>query len=69
MPVMTVTQLAYVAAGRATHQARPLTQKGEVQDNLELVVAAERLLPRGYGDDYSAAVLDQLKAFRWLRAG
>ncbi len=39
-------------------QAQPFTQKGEIQDNLKLEVAAKRLFPRGYGDGYSAAVLD-----------
>ncbi len=60
---MAVTQSASVVAGRATHQARPFTQKVEVQDNLKLEVAARQLFPRGYGDGYSASVLDQLKAW------
>ncbi len=30
LPDMLVAQSASVAAGRATHQARPFTQKGEV---------------------------------------
>ncbi len=62
LPDMAVSQSASVAAGRATRQAQPFTQKGEIQDNLKLEVAAKRLFPRGYGDGYSAAVLDQLKA-------
>ncbi len=59
---MAVVQAASIAAGRATRQVRPLTQNGEIQGNLELAVAAKWLLPRGYGEDYSAAVLGQLKA-------
>ncbi len=38
-------------------------QRGEIQDNLKLEMTAKRLLPRGYGDDDGAAVLDQLKAW------
>ncbi len=49
------------------HQAWPLTQTGEVLGALELEVAAKRLLPRGYGEDYSMAVLDQLKAWEAFR--
>ncbi len=63
LPYMTVAQSASIAAGRVTHQARPFTQKGEVQENMQLEVTAKRLLPRNYGDGYSAAVLDQLKAW------
>ncbi len=47
-------------------------QKGEVQENIALEVAAKRLFPQNYGDGYSAAVLDQLKAweaFRMLNMG
>ncbi len=55
---ITVAQSASVAAGRAMRQAQPFTQKGEVQDNMKLEVAAKRLFPRDYGDGYSAAVLD-----------
>ena len=51
------------ATGRASHQARPFTQKGEVQENMALEVAAKWLFPRNYGDTYNAAVLDQLKAW------
>ena len=63
LPDMAVAQSASVMAGRATHQAWPFTQKGEIQDNLKLKVAAKRLFLRGYGDGYSVAVLDQLKAW------
>ncbi len=63
---MAVTQSASVAEGRATRQVRPFTQKGEVQENMSLEVAAKRLLPRNYGDGYSAAVLDQLKGLGGL---
>ncbi len=59
LPDMVVAQSASIAAGRATHQVWPFTQKGEIQDNLKLEVAAKRLLPRGYGNGYSVAVLDQ----------
>ncbi len=38
-------QSASVAVGRAMLQARTLTQKGEIQANLKLEVAAKRLLP------------------------
>ncbi len=72
LPGMVVAQSASVAAGRATHQARPLTQKGEVQENMSLETAAKWLLPRGYGDRYSIAILEQLKAweaFRTLNIG
>ena len=62
LPDMAVPQSAFVAAGRAMHQAWPFTQKDEVQGNLELVVADKQLLPWGYGNDYSAAVMDQMKA-------
>ncbi len=63
LPDMAVAQLASIVAGRATPQAWPFTQKGEIQDNLKLEVAAKWLFPRAYGDGYSAAVLDQLKAW------
>ena len=63
LPDMIVAQSASVTAGRATQQARPFTQKGEVQENMALEVTAKWLLPRNYGDNYSAAVLDQLKAW------
>ncbi len=63
LPDMVFTQLASVAAGRAKCQAGPFTQKGEVQGNLKLEVAAKWLFPRGYGDGYSATVQDQLKAW------
>ncbi len=63
LPDMVVAQSASVAAGRATHQARPFTQKGEISDNMSLETAAKRLLPRGYGDRYSIAILEQLKAW------
>ncbi len=41
---------------------RPFTQKGEIQENMSLETAAKRLLPRNYGDHYSIAVLERLKA-------
>ena len=63
LPDMVVAQSASVVAGRATRQARPFAQKGEVQDNKSLETAAKRLLPRNYGDRYSIAVLEQLKAW------
>ncbi len=63
LPDMLVTQSASVAAGRATRQARPFTQKGEISENMSLETAAKRLLPRGYGECYSIAVLEQLKAW------
>ena len=69
---MVVGQSALVAAGRATSQARPFTQKGEVQEDMALEMAAKRLLPRNYGESYSIAVLEQLKAweaFRTLNIG
>ena len=72
LPDMAVAQSASVAAGRATRQARPFTQKGEVLDNMSLETAAKRLLPRGYSEHYSLAVLEQLKAweaFRTLNIG
>ncbi len=58
LPDMTVTQSASVAAGKAMHQAWPFTQKGEVQENMKLEVAARWLFPQNYGDSYSAAGLD-----------
>ena len=72
LPDMVVAHTASVAAERATCQARPFTQKGEVQENMSLETAAKRLLPRNYGDYYSIAVLEQLKvweAFRTLNIG
>ncbi len=63
LPDMVVTQSASVAAGRATRQARPFTQKGEIQENMSLETAAKRLLPCNYGDHYSIAVLEQLKTW------
>ncbi len=36
LPDMVVVQSASVAAGRAMRQARPFTQKGEVQENMSL---------------------------------
>ncbi len=44
-------------------RVKPFTQKGEVQENMALEVAAKRLFPRNYGDSYSVAVLEQLKAW------
>ncbi len=72
LPDMVVAQLASVAAGRATRQARPFTQKGEISENMALETAAKRLFPRTYGDRYSVAILEQLKAweaFRTLNIG
>ncbi len=72
LPDMLVAQSAAVAAGRAMRQARPLTQKGEISENMTLETAARRLLPRTYGNSYSVAVLEQLKAwesFRTLNIG
>ncbi len=69
LPDMVVAQSASVVAGRATHH---FTQKGEVQENMALEMAAKRLLPQNYGDSYSIAVLEQLKAseaFRMLNIG
>ncbi len=63
LPDMVVAQSASVMAGRATRQARPFIQKGEIQENMSLETAAKRLLPRNYGDCYSIAVLEQLKAW------
>ncbi len=63
LPDMVVAQSASVAAGRVTRQARPFTQKGEISENMTLETAAKRLLPRGYGEHYSIAVLEQLKAW------
>ncbi len=60
LPDMIVTQSASVAAGRATRQARPFTQKGEVQENMALEVTAKWLFPPNYGESYSVAVLEQL---------
>ncbi len=54
-------------AGRATRQLRPITQKGEIAENLTLETAARRLFPRHYGDGYSVAVLEQLKAWKSFR--
>ncbi len=62
---MVVTQSASGAVGRITRQARPL-------DNMALETAAKWLLPRNYGDIYSIAILEQLKAweaFRMLNIG
>ncbi len=67
LPDMVVTQSASVVAGRATRQAQPFTQKGEVQENMALETAAKRLLPRNYGDSYSIAILEQLKAWEAFR--
>ncbi len=64
---MVVAQSASVAAGRATHQARPFTQKGEVQENMSLETSAKRLLPRNYGNRYSISILEQLKAWKAFR--
>ncbi len=72
LPDLLVAQSASVAAGRATRQLRPITQKGEIAENLMLETAARRLFPRHYGDGYSVAVLEQLKAwesFRTLNVG
>ena len=72
LPDMVVAQSASVAAGRAIRQAPPFTPKGEISENMSLETAAKRLLPRGYGDRYSIAVLEQLKAweaFRMLNIG
>ncbi len=72
LPDMLVAQSAAVAAGRVTRQARPLTQKGEISENMTLETAARRLLPRTYGDSYCVAVLEQLRAwesFRTLNIG
>ncbi len=46
--------------------------KGELSENMTLETAAKQLSPRTYGDRYSIAVLDQLKAweaFRTLNIG
>ncbi len=67
LPDMVIAQSASVAAGRATCQMWPFTQNCEIQDNLKLEVAVKRLLPRRYGDGYSAAVLDHLKAWETFR--
>ena len=72
LPDTVVAQSASVVAGRATRQARPLTQKGELSENMSLETAAKRLFPRTYGDRYSIAILEQLKpweAFRTLNIG
>ncbi len=72
LPDMVIVQSASVVAGRATRQARPLTQKGEISENMSLETAAKRLLPRGYGDHCSIAILEQLKAweaFQMLNIG
>ncbi len=72
LPDMVVAQSAAVAAGRAMRQARPLTQKGEISENMSLETAAKRLQPRGYSDRYSITVFEQLKAweaFRTLNIG
>ena len=66
LPDMVTTQSASITVGRATHQAQPLTQTGEILGSLELEVAAKQLLPRGYGDNYSAAILDQFKGLGGL---
>ena len=63
LPDMLVAQSASVVASRATHQARPLTQRGEISESMMLQTAARRLLLRPYGDSYSIAVLEQLKAW------
>ncbi len=62
LPDMVVAQSASVAAGRAMRQAWPLTQKGEISENMSLETAVKRLLPRGCCDRCSIAVLEQLKA-------
>ncbi len=67
LPDMAVAQSASIAAGRATRQARPFTQKGEVQYNMKVEFTAKRLFPRGNGHGYSAAVLDQLQAWETFR--
>ncbi len=72
LPDMLVAQSAAVATGRATHQARPITQKGDLAENMSLETVARRLFPRSYGGGYSLAVLEQLKAwesFRTLNIG
>ncbi len=60
---MDVAQSASVAAGRATRQSWPFTQSGEILGTLSLAAVAKWLLPQGYGEGYSAAILDQLKAW------
>ncbi len=72
LPDLLVVQSAAVAAGRATCQLRPITQRGELAENMTLETAARRLFPRSYGDGYSVAVLEKLKAwesFRMLNVG
>ncbi len=72
LPDLLVMQSAAVAAGRAMRQLRPITQRGEIAENMTLETAARRLFPRHYGDGYSVAVLEQLKAwesFRTLNVG
>ena len=63
LPDVVFVHSVSIAVRRATRQAWPLTQSGVIQANLELEVVAKRLLLWGYGVDYSAAVLDQLKAW------
>ncbi len=72
LPDTLVAQSAAVAAGRVTRQVRPITQKGEIAENMSLETAARWLFPRTYGDGYSVAALEQLKAwesFRTLNTG
>ncbi len=72
LPDTLVVQSAAIVAGRATRQVRPITQKDEIAEKMSLEAAARRLFPRTYGDEYSVAVLEQLKAwesFRTLNIG
>ncbi len=62
LPDMLVAQSAAIAAGRATRQARPISQKGDIAETMSLEAAARRLFPQTYGDGYSTSVLEQLKA-------
>ncbi len=63
LPDTLVAQSAAIAAGRATRQARPITQKGEIAENMSLEAVARRLFPRTYGDGFSVTILEQLKAW------
>ncbi len=72
LPDTLVVQSAAISAGRATRQVRPITQKGEFAKNMSLEAVARRLFPHTYGDGFSVAVLEQLKAwesFRTLNIG
>ncbi len=67
LPDTLVAQSAAIAAGRATRQAWPITQKGDLDLASSLEAVARRLFLHSYGDGYSVTVLEQLKAWESFR--